>query len=362
MSKCTIRDVAKLAGVGVGTVSRVYNNKGNVSDELRKKVLDAGNKLGYSASSIARTLKDTKTNTIAFVSTSISRATSPNIIKGVNDVCQQRGYKVHILETDYSIKKEMELINSLVSQWVDGIILISSVSEVNDDTKKYVNSLSCLKKKDIPIPVVALLEPFPNPNVDCVVIDNEEAAFKAVYHLVEIGRKKIAYISIPKASIICKPRMNGYLKALQLSGLEAGQRVVYGDFRVIGGYRAMKSLIDSGVDMDAVFVGNDEMAIGAMRACKECNIQIPDDIAIISNDDIIMASAVEPSLSTVRLARYTLGKRGAEILLERIENGWATSDKAIVEEMKSRIIIRESTLKSAKRNLELMVDAFENRE
>ncbi|MBU9736209.1 LacI family DNA-binding transcriptional regulator [Diplocloster agilis] len=356
MSEVGIKDVARLANVGIATVSRVLNNSAGVSDELKERVLDAAHQIGYTTNPIARTLKNAKTDTIALIVTSLKRNFYIDLIKGVSDVCKENSYSVHVLESEDSVEEEMKMVKTLVHQWIDGIILVPSVSRADKKTEGYLKSLSRLKKKDINIPVVQLEVPCLNPYVDSVVVDHDELAYQAVMHLTEIGRKHIAYISVPENSPMAEQRLNGYKRALQKEGLEIDEElIICGRFEVLEGYRCMKELLMKRKEIDAVFASNDQMAVGALYACKEAGIRIPEDIALIGNDCVALSAVSSPAISTISMPKYEYGRAAAELLLERIRNPKGEAVKGEVLPIQTEVVIRESTLKSAKKSLGTMI-------
>ena len=342
----TISHIAKLAGVGNATVSRVLNNTGNVSPEVRERVLALSKEKGYVPNQIARNLKAGHTKSIAFITTTMeNNSTFSDILRGLNSVLFSEGYTICVLETKHSVQTEMNLVNSVVSQWVDGIVLSSSVYEENDETTEYLESLGNLRKKNIRIPVVQLGIPCLNKAVSSVGFCHEEAAYRAVYHLIEIGRKNIVYVSIPECSAAYVPRLDGYKRAMKEAGL-TNIHVVPCDFSLNSAYRAMNNLLESGHPVDAIFGGNDGIALGVIAACKDNGIRVPEDIAVIGNDDSFFSSFMDPQISTVRIPRFTLGKKAGEVLFKLMNNqdSMPEAENLIFD---TEIQIRSSTLKSA---------------
>lgn len=346
-------DVAKLAGVGISTVSRVLNNSANVNIELRKRVLDAIKKLNYSANYMAKSLKGGQTYTIAIVTTSIERVFFTEIVKEITRICKTKGYMVQILETYDDPELEMKIIKTLHSQWIDGIILVSSITEINKTTKAYIQSLSNLKKKNITIPIVMLETPALNKKVSSVIIDHHMAAYKATIHLLEIGRRNIVHIASPKITPVSLDRINGYLEACDQYNISTQQRIViYGDYSVLCGYKITEELIKSQIYFDGIFTGNDQMAIGALRACKDCEMSVPQQVSVIGYDDVFLASLVEPALSTIRVPQTKIGTLAINKLFNLIEGNDKTLSKEIVVD--TELIIRESTMLSAKKTFDLL--------
>lgn len=346
MSNATIADVAKKSGFGVGTVSRVINNAENVSDETREKVLEVIRELNYIPNPIAKNLKAASTNNIAYVATSIDNVTLPDIIRGINSIAAPEGYTIFLVETGFSPEKEIELVHSLVQRYVDGIILLSSITQ---DTKKYhayIESLSRLKKQNMRIPVVQIAVPALNRNVDSITFNDENCAYRAVEHLLEIGRKNIAYISVSKESGVYKPRLDGYIRAMVEAGLSDNIQIVEGGFTVKSGYEATQQLLDYGAKPDAVFAGCDGAAIGSLAACKDFGLNVPKDIAVVGIDDSRESYYVDPKLSTIRVPRFQMGVEAARLLLKRIRSDSPDYEAQHIV-LDTELLIRESTLKSA---------------
>ena len=367
IDKPGIKDVAAAAGVSVATVSRVYNGSTGVSEKVKEKVLAEIERMGYTANPIASSLKQQRSGMIAVALTSLNRSTMGGLLRGIYDALEKKGYRYFIVETGYSWRKEKELIESVLSQYVDGIIIMSQVAQVDTENKEYVDFLGNISRKGATIPVVTLQLEFPHPNVDAVIVDYEEAAYKAVYHLFEIGRKKVAFIAGPQYDIIYDYRLRGYKKALNAFGAAGSEMVINCDYRQMTAYRAMMEIIDSHLHYDGIYVATDEMAFGVLCACKERGVRVPDDVAVIGNNNIVSAAAFEPPLSTVDIPRYQMGKKAAEILLYRIENGNSAPKKRIIAKLPNEIMIRASTLKSARQpldanNVELTVEDIINNE
>ncbi|MGL5955011.1 MAG: LacI family DNA-binding transcriptional regulator [Brevinema sp.] len=342
-----IEDVAKLAGVSVSTVSRVLNNSKNVRSELKIKVLQATKVLDYSINPMARSLKIAQTYTIAVVTTSIDRIFFIEILQEISRICKDKGYMVQILETNDDLLTEKKVIKMLHSQWVDGIILVSSMIKPNKADSKYIDSLGKLKKKDFLIPVVMLEMPALNPKNSSIVINHFDAAYKATMHLLEIGRKKIVHVALPETAPMAEDRINGFLDACDQYNIPQKNRIICrGDYSVLSGYKNIKQLIKSQIHFDAIFTGNDQMAVGCLRACKDHDLKIPKDVAIIGHDDVSLASLVEPALSTIRVPQSTIGILAINKLFELIEQ----PDTAIPEiiSVDTELIVRESTMLSAK--------------
>jgi len=346
----TIKDVAKLAGVSISTVSRVTNGSKAVSPLLKVKVEKAIEELNYSPNSLARSLKDTTTKVIAVIITTISRTFFTSVLEGIHKVASKKGYSVIIAETYDSIETEMRLVKTFVDQWVDGIILASSAYDTDKKTLKYINSLHALSKKDVPIPVVTLEFPLDNKHVDAVIIDHERAAFEAVNHLIKSGRREVVHVSIPKNHYMGKKRIEGYCRAMKEAGLPVTEDSIWpGNYTTYSGFEAAEKMILRGKSFDAVFCANDQMAVGVMKACIDHGLRIPEDVAVMGNDDIFPASIVSPSLSSIHVPKVDMGAIATTQLLDQIESG-EMRKRRLVTALDFKIIARESTTKKGSRS------------
>lgn len=336
----SIKDVAKAAGVSISTVSSVINKNKPVSDELTKRVEKAIKELNYQASSVARSLKNKKTNSIGIVLPNISRIFFPQVLKGIVDTAIKYGYNLTFCDANEDISKEKYYIRMLESSWVDGIILDCSADIKEDkDYIRYLQDLGGTKKR---IPIVSLERILKDNLTDAVIIDNKKSGYNAVNHLIELGHKRIAHITGPLKFPMCVDRMEGYKQALSDNGIKVDNSLIKdGDFYPLSGYNIMKEWLLKGINISAVFAGNDQMAIGAIKAIRESGLRIPEDIAIIGFDNLFISSIVSPSLSTINVPKYKMGSTAVELLHKRIMN--PKSEKKEVVTLPTNLIVRQST-------------------
>lgn len=351
----SIKEVASRAGVSISTVSRVINGSKNVSPLLKVKVEKAIAETNYSTNHIARGLKISKTNSIAVIITAMSRTFFADVMEGISKEAEENGYSVVIAETHDSLETEMRLVKHFASQWVDGIILASSAYGDSLRVRQYLESLDKLDKKGIRIPVVTLEFPVANKNIDAVTIDNERAAYEAVSYLIkQIGCKNLLHICIPFGHYLGKRRMEGYKRALEENGLSfLADNIVEGDYTSYSGYKAIKRIAETRRDFDGIFCDNDQMAVGALKACEELKIRVPEDVAVMGNDDVFVAQVVSPSLSSIHVPKYEMGalamKRMLEVL-EAVEAGRKCPKRKELR-LQHEIIERESTVKDNRESL-----------
>lgn len=335
-----IVDVATHAGVSISTVSNVLNGTKSVSAELRARVLAAVDALGYSANTLAKGLKSGRTNTLCVIVPSIVSVFFPKVLRGMQTAAAENGYSLTIYETNEDFEKEREIIRALRLQRVDGVLLSTCCDPL--DSAAYLDELMRLSIGGKRIPVV-FFEEAPREGLDAVVVDNKEASRAAAEHLLTIGRTNIAYIAAPmKRFMMGKKRCEGYLLALQDAGVEPDARLRReGDYTPASGYRAMRELLETGLAIDAVLCGNDQMAVGAMRALLEAGRRVPEDVAVMGFDDNFPATLIDPPLSTVSVPKQRMGRAAVELLLWRISEGENAPARTV--RLETSLVVRRST-------------------
>lgn len=337
----SIKDVAKRAGVSISTVSNVINGTKFVSDETKHIVQIAIKELGYEVDTVARSMKSNQTNKIGIVVDDICGLFYPYIIKAISGVAEKAGYNIIICDTGSEIKKEKKSIRELVAARVDGIILSSSISTefIEDYAYELKNLMMTSKKK---VGLVSIDRDFSEYGIDSVFTNMEEGGRKATQHLIDIGCKEIGHITGPIVASVVQDRIRGYKKAMQDCGkLVSNSLIAHGDYSHLSGYLGIKNLLDRNPNMDGVFIGNDQMAIGACKAIKELGLSIPKNIKIVGFDDVFVSSIVEPSLSTIHIKKKHLGLEAIHTLLDQIENGPDHIVKRI--ELENYLVIRNTT-------------------
>lgn len=333
----TIKDVAKLAGVSISTVSRALSGNIPVSDETRKKVMEAVKELNYQPNVLAKGLKQGKTNTIGLLIPNIRNPIFPAVARGVEDFARKNGYTVILCNTDENIQLEQEYVQTLRKRWVDGLIFATAGME----------SEHILELKKDGFPVVLAVRDMED-LVDTVKIDNFKAAYEAMNYLIGKGYKRIAIINGKLELSVYNQRFEAYKKALRDANLPIIEDLIVGDtYKGIGdkasenGYAALKKLLKAGNKFDAVFATNDLRAIGAIRAIKDHGLKVPKDIAVMGFDDLEFSSLLDPPLTTVSQPLYQIGIRAVKRLLTVIEN--KGNHKPHIEILDTHLEIREST-------------------
>ncbi|MGE5529801.1 MAG: LacI family DNA-binding transcriptional regulator [Patescibacteria group bacterium] len=327
----TIKDVANEAGVSIATVSRILNQTGWGSAATRARVMEASKKLGYQPNSLARSMVKGKAGTIALVIPDVRNPFFTDAARGVEDVANKYDYRVMLCNTDENLDKQRKYLEALRSKIVDGFI-ISVASEEDRELKKIVRDN---------IPFVFIDRICPSIPADAIVVDNRNGSFKAVSHLLGLGHRHIALIAGKRDTLPGRERLQGYLDAHAQAGLEADERFIRdGGFTTDGGFQAMAALLSLADRPTAVFVSNNTMTIGCLRALAQAKIKIPEQMAVVGFDDSDWAEFFSPPLTVIRQPTYTMGTLAGEILFQRIRSAVPDERKEIV--LKPELVIRES--------------------
>lgn len=333
--KVTIKDIARIAEVSTTTVSKIINSKdGNISDATRQKVLKIMEEYNYTPNKIAQSLVTKKTNTIGLIIPDIRNPFFPELARGAEDKANEEGYNLIFCNTDDDIEKEEKYINMLVEKMVDGIVFTAS-------SKKHTGFESF---KKFPVPIVLVDRDIDFDGIQGkVIVDNFMGGYEAGKHLLKLGHTEIVFLSGPLKSNTSRNRLNGYKKALEEFNVAFKEEcIIEGYYRSEWGYEAAIDLLDSGREFTALFCANDLIAIGAIKALKEKNIKIPQEISIVGFDDIYMARLIDPELTTIKQPNYEMGYKSVEILINILE-GKQENNKNI--NLKPKLVIRKSTSK-----------------
>jgi DNA-binding LacI/PurR family transcriptional regulator len=311
----TLEEVARLADVSTATVSRVVNRSPKVRPDTRKAVEKAIKRLGYVPNRAARSLVTRRTDTIALVvSEPESRVFSdpffPAIVQGIATAIADTELQLTLLLARGE-REHVKVERYLRQGHVDGVVLISLHGE--DPLPRALTEAG--------IPTVLNGRPRPGERLPYVDADNRGGARAATTHLLSSGRQRVATITGPLDMMVGVDRFDGYVDALRDSGQRLRKGLVeHGDFGKESGARAMRSLLRRTPGLDAVFVANDPMAIGALDTLHALGRRVPDDVAVIGFDDVADAASTSPPLTTVRQPLEEMTQAMAELLLRRIDN------------------------------------------
>ncbi len=327
----TIRDVAKLAGVSVSTVSRYLNKSGYVNVETERSIKAAIEKLDYAPNQVARGLAGKKTNTIALILPDISNLFFSDLARAVEDVAATYGYTVILGNSDDRADKEKRYIETLKKKYIDGFIFASQT--FGPEEAEMLTKLG--------IPFVCLDRAPSEENASVVRTKNIEGASMAVQHLLDIGCRKIAHIYGPQHLITGRDRLIGYEKSVHAMEWFTPSLLEEGDFRIRGGISATERLMQRHPDIDGIFAGNDLMAIGALKALSRMGIKAGEEVAICGYDGIQTAEITSPELTTIAQPLYEMGALISRLLIKKIEG---TLEKDLTYELDVKLLARGSTL------------------
>ncbi|MDX1417270.1 MAG: LacI family DNA-binding transcriptional regulator [Candidatus Promineifilaceae bacterium] len=332
MKRATIEDVAKAAGVSRQTVSRAINDKGEISPETKQRVLEVVRQLGYRPNRLAQGMVTQRTKTVGLVMPDISNLFFPEVARGVQDAGREYDYNVLVCNTDDDPREEMNTLYSLMGQWVDGIVMISSSADITE-LQAFCDTFG---------PVVILNRDVKHTHVSSIMVENVRGGFLATEHLINLGRNRIGMLVSKAYKNSRIRRVQGYREALQEYGIGMNDQLIVGSEPTLqGGYEAMRKLLDRDEQISAVFAYNDLMGLGAIRACRDLGKNVPADIAIIGFDDIALAAMTTPSLSSIRVDKYAIGQKAMVRLLEMLAHPETTFDKIYID---VELVSRESTV------------------
>ena len=330
----TIKDVAKLAGVHPSTVSRVINDDPRISEKTKKKILLIVNKLRYTPNAIARGLKTKRTYTLGMLIPDITNPFFAEIARGVEDAANKNNFNVILCNTDDKLKKERTYLEILRGKRVDGLILGTA----------HVKDKSILELEMKKFPYILISRNIEGLDKNCIIVDDVEGGMMATEYLIKLGHRRIAHITGPLKTRSALNRLKGYKLALKKYNIEYMDELVEeGDFRIKGGYQAMKKFLKLLEPPRAIFAANDLLALGAMQAIQKKNFHIPEDFSVIGFNDIELASFVYPALTTIRQPMLEMGELAVKMLLRIIEEGEFNQRKIV---LKPKLIIRESCRKN----------------
>ena len=307
----TMSDVAAHAGVSIKTVSNVVNDWPYVSAETRLKVQKAIEEVGYRVNQTARSLVTGKTRSVGVIIPDISNPFFGAAIRGCEDSLYESEYSLFLCNTNEDVERERYNVNLLVGRGVDALILWG--------TRLGCEELGALVGPELPLVTVELEEEPCRPNHTCINIENERGAFQATQHLIEQGYRRIAHLAGPEERITAQRRVQGYQQALRQDGIDfLPQWLRVAPPSISGGYVAGLDMLRK-TQPEAIFCYNDLMAIGVYVVARELGIEIPDDLAIVGFDDIVIASTLEPPLTTVRIAQGELGQLAGKATLDLLQ-------------------------------------------
>jgi LacI family transcriptional regulator len=326
----TITDVAALAGVSIGTVSKALNGRGQLRAETRDRVLAAAEQLGFRPSPLARGLLSGRSYTVGLITTdSFGRFTIP-VMLGAEDGLGKDQMSVLLCDGRGDPIREQHYVRTLLSRKVDGII----VTGRRTDPRPPISA-------GLPVPVVYVMTQSENPDEVSLIPDDEQGGALAIRHLVTSGRCRIAHVTGPERFLSARLRAAGARESLAEAGLGlAGDQVLYGEWSEQWGRQAAHTVLRAEPGTDAIFCGSDQIARGVADGLREAGHRVPDDIALVGYDNWdVFAETGRPPLTTVDMCLKELGELAARKLLADIEGNRSHG----LEQLPCRLVIRESS-------------------
>jgi LacI family transcriptional regulator len=338
--RTTIKEVAAAAGVSTQTVSRVVNERPDVSPVTRKRVQNVIDKLGYQPSALARSLIRQRSYTLGVVTAGLKYIGPSRTLNGITSMAEEAGYALLLKELPhYQTNNIAPVFQELFSHHVDGIIW--AVAEIGEN-HQWLDDPSLILEKPI---VFLTMEP--RKNLSVVSVDNYQGGQLAMSHLFELGYQNIGHIAGPLSWWEARLRMAAWKDALMERGIPVKDtHWAEGNWSSASGLDAMEKLLEQFPEMDAIFVANDQMALSALQAIHKRRLRIPDDIGVVGFDNIPESAYFYPSLTTVQQDQYEIARLAMQKVIRIIERGWQGEEPDAPQSimLSPALIVRESSL------------------
>ena len=333
----TIYDLARKLNISIATVSRALQDDPVVSKKTKKKIADLAQEMGYRSNNFARNLRTKRTNTIGVIIPRINSYFMSAVIAGMENVATSEGYNLIISQSSESVEKEITNAATFFNNRVDGLLVSLAY-----DTDSLVHFEPFVKKK---IPLIFFDRTADHKGSACVLINNLKAAYEATTHLISQGRRNIIHITASQKRNVYVDRLQGYKQAL------ADQRIPFREDYIIVGNLSQEAGADAAARIrqmnplpDAVFVANDNCAVGCMVALKQMGIRIPEEIAFVGFNNDPVSTVVEPNLTTINYPGYEMGQVAARNLIDHL-NGSSGVHSTNTIILRSELIVRESSIR-----------------
>lgn len=335
MVKPTMSDVARHAGVDVSTVSRALTSRtaGMLRSETVERVLRAAEELGYHPNVLARSLRTQRSHTVGMVIPDLMNPFFPPVVRGVEEALDDAEYTLIIANTDNLAAREERSLQSLVGRQVDGLVI--ATSHIDNGTPD-VHSVGVL-------PLVLVNRRGSDPGVPSVSPDDVRGIELIVAHLTGLGHRRIGHVAGPQDTSTGRTRAEAFAAALRPAGAFRDDLVeATAIFAIDEGRAACNQLLDRHPDLTAIVAANDLLAIGCLRAMRERDIRVPDDVSLVGFNDMPLVDLIDPPLTTVRVPQHEMGRQAGLILLELIA-GAQLAGEATAVELAPELVVRGST-------------------
>jgi LacI family transcriptional regulator len=308
----TMREIAERARVSIGTVSHVINDTAKVRPQLRERVLEAVQSLGYQPSALAQGLRKKRTNMLGMVIPDITNPFFPGVVRGVEDVAYKRSFRLILCNADNDPSKEASYVRQLRSYHIAGLLIIPAAGpDIAGHLRAYTTAS---------VPVVCIDRVPEGWKGDSVLVANEEGAYLATKHLLDQGHRRLGVITGPLNLTNAEERLKGFTRALREAGIKIDPEFVQeAQFDSASGYQAAFRLLRMLPRPTAIFACNDLIAFGLLQAVRELGLRCPDDVSIAGFDSLEFTNFTDPSLTSVYQPGYQLGATAARLLLQRVD-------------------------------------------
>ena len=332
VGRASIADVARRARVSPATVSRVLNGTKRVAPDVEARVRKAVAELRYEPFGPARALRQQRVRVWAIIIADVENPFFTSVVRGIEDVAYAEGYRLVLCNSDEDVTKESEYLEIALRERMAGVVIAAaSTSESKLDGVREAG-----------IHVVAIDREVASAAVDAVMVDNRAGARAGTEHLLESGWQRVGCIVGPSRISTSNERLDGYRKALTRHGVGFDRALVRrADFRVDGGYKAARTLLELDDPPDALFVANNLMTLGALHAIQDVGLRVPDDLGIVGFDDSPAADLMRPRLTVIAQPTYQIGQVAGQLLLA------SKGDAPRHEVLAPQLIVRESSIRTA---------------
>ncbi len=331
MAFARLVDVAYKAGFSVNTVSRALKGKSDIGIATQKRIRQIADELGYVPHAAAASLRNKTTKTIGVILTYMDNPFYSRILNGINGALLKHGYTALTWGNNEDVEREEQILRTFISYRVDGILTVPARNLVN--TIDYDSLHICH---------MTIVRQGPQNCKDHFGIDSTKSGELVARHFLEKGRRKPAYLGMNIPISCDRDRWLGYKETYEEAGIMAERRNLKGSVpSAKDAYLALKRWIEERPGFDCLFVGNDQLAFGALRALKDLGVRVPEDVAVVGHDDVESAQFATPSLSTVRVPKFRLGFESTEALITLIGKGKEHEGMAKVYE--PNLIVRETS-------------------
>jgi len=326
----TIKDIAKSTGLSLGTISKFING-GTVLEKNKIIIRQAIEKMDFKVNELARGLKTSKTMTIGVLIPSLENIFCTCVVSNIENILLKKGYSTIICDYQDNSLLEKEKLNFLMNKRVDGIIIVP-LSEIKEEIEKILQSK---------IPIILIDRMLESSLCDMVLVDNLNASYEAVEHLIVNEHKRIGIISGPKEVYTAQERLKGYVRVHEDYSMSIDDELVkYGDYKLESGYEKLIEFLAMDSPPTAVYVTNYYMTLGAMIAINEKNLRIPEDLSIIGFDNLEMARIFKPALSIVVQPMKQIAETSANLLLKRLSGDY--NGFPHIERLKAKVLLQQS--------------------